>query len=605
MLGALTQAEVERFHTAAIAAFDEAVSRQGRSILIAEVAGVQIDIETAGEELMLAIRPALSGITVTQNNAKAARILVYDLEASRVPAPQFDRPIQHLIRWRGECWTESTTGCRVVFHLSDNTLEVFNPATGICVVMVSSVRKLQPWSLAAPLRAPLAMILESHGVYLVHGAAMGSAMGAVLVTGYGGSGKSTATLSCHKAGIPIMGDDYVALRPPLTEGAHPTIHNVFSSLKILPQELGEEAMGQSLYDKRIIFPFNNCDDGLLREAPLVAMIAASIGKTRLTKTLAAAPEEAARIAYASTSLQIPMANEGIYADSILNCARQAGAYRMKFGSERNHAPQMIKDLLAKHVGRSVISPQPAWDLVGALKPVSVIIPIHNGSNFIEEAVASVAEQDYPDLELIIVDDGSTDDLDAALARIRVPFKLIRQSQLGPAAARNAGIRESQGQWIAFLDADDLWTSMALKTMAKDLSLHKAAGVIHGIAVTFRKDPDTGTEVNAYHPRANYPFYIGNGLYRRSAFENVGLFDDTLLHGEDTDWFLRATEANLKIVKISENILKVRMHNTNMTSDKKAVGRGIMQVLQRRIHRNREAQSTKSETHFNLSSKVMN
>lgn len=595
MHGALTQEEVECLHISAVAAFYLAVSRQGRSLLLTEVAGIPIDIETAGDELMHAIRPALSGIVSTRPTTKADRILVYDLESSGVPAPQFNRQINHLIRWRGDCWSESTTGCRVVFHLSDNTLEVFDPTTRVCVVIVSNARKLPAWSLAAPLRAPLGMILELHGVYLVHGAAMGSTKGALLLTGYGGSGKSTATLSCYKAGMPIMGDDYVALRPPLTDTDLPTVHNVFSSLKIMPQELSEENEGQSLNEKRMIYPFNLSSDGLLREAPLVAVVYASIGNSMLTIAHKAAPEEAARIAYASSSLQIPMLNEDVYAASILSCARRTRSYRMEFGGERSHAPKVIGDLLAKHAGTPAFSPPPVWALEGALKRVSVIIPVHNGSSFIEEAVASVVEQNYHDLELIIVDDGSTDDLTAALAGIRVPFKLIRQTHQGPAAARNAGIRESQGEWVAFLDADDLWSPLALNTLARDLALHETAGVVHGTVITFCKDPDTGRYVNAYHHRQNYPFYIGGSLYRRKAFETVGFFDGTLIHGEDTDWFLRATEANLKIVMISEKVLNVRMHDANMTADKIAVERGMLQVLQRRIQRNRQARSSKAAT----------
>jgi len=592
MLGALTHAEVEHLHKSAVAAFHDAVSRQGHSLLTVEVAGIPIDIETAGNELMDAIHPALSGIAVTRPTTKAARILAYDLEASGVPAPQFDRPINHLIRWRGDCWTESTTGYQVVFHMSDNTLEVFDPTTKVCVVVVSNVHKLPSWSLAAPLRAPMGMILESYGVYLVHGAAMGDAKGALLVTGYGGSGKSTATLSCYKAGMPIMGDDYVALRPPSTATDRPTIHNVFSSLKIMPHELSEEATGNSLNDKRIIFPFQGSGDGFLREAPLVAVISASVGKSVLTKTHKTAPEEAARIAYASTSLQIPMANEENYATSILSCARRTGAYRMVFGSERSHAPQIIEELLATHSGPPTPLPPPVWALKGAFKLISVIIPIHNGSSFIEEAVASVINQEYPDLEIIIIDDGSTDDLSTALAHIQVPFKLIRQTHQGPAAARNAGIRESRGDWIAFLDADDMWSPMALKTMARDLALHETAEVVHGTSVTFCKDPDTDEYVNPYRPRGSYSFLMGSALYRRYVFEIVGLFDDTLIHGEDTDWFLRATEAGLTFVMIAENVLKVRMHETNMTADENAVERGMLQVLQRRIHRNRQTQPVK-------------
>lgn len=590
MLGALTHAEVEWLHGAAISAFHEAVSRQGCSVLKVEIAGIPIDIETAGDELMLAIRPALAGIAVPQTPTKASRILVYDLETSGLPAPQFDRPIQHLIRWRGDCWTEPAARFRVVFHMFDHTLHVFDSATDVCVVIISSVKKLPSWTLAAPLRTPLSMVLESSGAYLVHGAAMGDANGALLVTGYGGSGKSTSTLSCHKAGMPIMGDDYVVIRPPMTGKDRPTVHNIFSSLKVMPQELGEEAAGHPLNDKRIIFPFSHSIDGLLREAPLVAMVSARIANSTLTKTYMAAPEEVARIAYASTSLQIPMLDEEIYSASILECVRQTGAYRMEFGSDRSLAPKVIGGLLAKHAGPPALSLKPAWSIQGSLKPVSVIIPIHNGSRFIAEAVASIAEQKYPDLEIIIVDDGSTDDLSAALESIPVPFKLIRQKQQGPASARNAGIRESQKAWIAFLDADDLWTPMALKTMAGDLMLHENAGVVHGTAVTFRNDPDTGKYVNAYHPRGNYPFYIGGGLYRRSSFDVVGYFDDTLLHGEDTDWYWRALEVGLPIINIAENVLKIRMHDANMTSNVEAADQGRRQVLKRRILRSRHARS---------------
>lgn len=595
MLGALTHAEVEWLHRSALAAFNEAVSRQGRSVLTAEIAGIQIDIETAGDELMLAIRPALAGIAQLRAATGTSRILVYDLEESGLSAPQFDRPIQHLIRWRGDCWTVPTTHIRVVFHMSDHTLQIFDPATNVCIVIVASAKKLPPWSLAAPLRTPLSMVLESYGVYLVHGAAMGNANGALLVTGYGGSGKSTSTLSCHKAGIPIIGDDYVAIRPALAEGDRPTVHNIFSSLKVMPQELSEELIGHSLNDKRIIFPFSQSMDGLLREAPLVTMVSARIANSTLTKAHEAAPEEVARIAYASTSIQIPMSNEDIYSASILNCARQTGAYRIEFGSDRSLAPKVIEDLLAKHAGPPAISPRPVWSLQGALKPISVIIPIHNGSRFIAEAVESITAQEYPDLEIIIVDDGSTDDLSSALESIRVPFKLIRQKQQGPAAARNSGIRESQSQWIAFLDADDLWTPGALKTMAGDLMLHENAGVVHGTAVTFHKDPDAGVYVNAYHPRENYPFYIGGGLYRRSSFDVVGYFDDTLFHGEDTDWYWRALEVGLPIVNIAENVLRLRMHDTNMTADVEAAERGRLQVLKRRIRRNRQARTAELQS----------
>lgn len=586
--GALTSAEVETFHSLAVAAYEKAVALQGRFRLNTNVAGIPIDIEAAGEELISAIRPALAGIVAPTAARGASRILMFDTDGSGVPAPQFARPIQHLIRWRGDCWTEPSANCRVVFQMSDHTLQVFNPSTGICVVIIAGLGKLPPWALAAPLRTPLAMILERRGVYLVHGAAMGRSEGAVLVTGYGGSGKSTAALACRSAGMPILGDDYVAIRAPRWAGDIPSVHNVFASLKVMPQEIGEAGGGSLVSDKRILFPFSTSIEGLLREAPLRAVSSATIWDESEAQIAETAPEEVARIAFASTALQIPMANEGKVAEAILECARLAGAYKFKFGRDRSSAPRSIGTLLAEHDGPPKVSTPPAWKRPGALRPISVVIPIHNGAAFICEAVASVVAQDYPDIEIIIVDDGSTDDLDAALSKIQHPFRFLRQPQCGPAAARNVGIHSARYDWIAFLDADDMWPAGALSCLAQDLVLHEHAGVVRGSAVTFCSDADTGAPANAYHPRENYPFYIGGGIYRRRAFELVGCFDETLQYAEDTDWYWRATELGLPIINIADVVLNVRMHDQNMTSDEAAAELGGIQALKRRIHRARQA-----------------
>jgi GT2 family glycosyltransferase len=581
---ALTSAEVEKFHALAVSSYEEAVVRQGSFMLHTKVAGIPIDIEAAGKELIAAIYPALAGIVVPITAPGAARILVFDTDASGVPAPQFARPVQHLIRWRGDCWTEPAARCRVVFHMSDHTLQVFDPTTGVCVVIISGLGKLPPWALAAPLRTPLAMILESRGVYLVHGAAMGNSDGAVLVTGYGGSGKSTAALSCCKAGMPILGDDYVAIRPPRSIGDHPTVHNVFASLKVLPKELGEADAGGLTDGKTIIYPFSSSMGGLLREAPLKAVASAKVGNVDNGQIVEAAPEDVARIALASTALQIPMQNEALAADAILKCAGLTGAYSITFGTDRASAPVIISTLLLEHDGPSAVPLLPAWKRSGALKPISVVLPIHNGSAFICEAVESVVAQGYPEIEIIIVDDGSTDDLNFALLRISHPFRLIRQPQCGPSAARNSGIHKARHDWIAFLDADDIWPAGSLNSLARDLALHEHAGVVRGSAVTFRNDFETGAHVNAYHPRENYPFYIGGGLYRRSAFDVVGFFDETLHYAEDTDWYWRAAEQSLPVINVADVVLKVRMHDHNMTSDEAAAKRGYVQALKRRILR---------------------
>ena len=156
-------------------------------------------------------------------------------------------------------------------------------------------------------------------------------------------------------------------------------------------------------------------------------------------------------------------------------------------------------------------------------------------------------------------------MDSVLASIGFPVRLIRQTRRGPAAARNAGIAAATGEWLAFLDADDLWAQGALLRLAQDLTLHPRAGVVHGKALSFVVDEHSGEHVNAMHPRENFPLFIGAGIYRRSAFDLVGGFTESLTFCEDVEWYARASEL-VQVVEIPDLILHVRTHSGNMTAD---------------------------------------
>jgi glycosyltransferase involved in cell wall biosynthesis len=88
--------------------------------------------------------------------------------------------------------------------------------------------------------------------------------------------------------------------------------------------------------------------------------------------------------------------------------------------------------------------------------ISVIVPVFNCERFVAEALQSVLAQDYPNLELVVVDDGSTDATPDVVRSVHPKVRLVCQRNLGPAAARNRGIRESHGEYLAFLDGDDVW-----------------------------------------------------------------------------------------------------------------------------------------------------
>ena len=181
--------------------------------------------------------------------------------------------------------------------------------------------------------------------------------------------------------------------------------------------------------------------------------------------------------------------------------------------------------------------------------VSVILPTHNRAALLRQAVASVQAQTFRDWELIIVDDGSTDDtaavaeaLSAQDARIRV----VRQPNRGGAAARNAGIRQARGTFVAFQDDDDLWHAEKLSRQCAVLSSgHPEYGWLYG----FMEVENLVTGARSTHGRVVTTYrelfsgyFIGTPtvLIRQSCFSRVGLFteDHALWGAEDLELFLR-------------------------------------------------------------------
>ena len=176
----------------------------------------------------------------------------------------------------------------------------------------------------------------------------------------------------------------------------------------------------------------------------------------------------------------------------------------------------------------------------SLPLVSVIVPVYNGARHLREAVQSIERQGYERLEIIVVDDGSTDDTPRVIASLGDRVRAFRQDNAGPAAARNHGITASHGDLLAFCDADDIWPDGKLRLqigrLQDDPELDVVLGRVQYVAdagervpnVQF-EDPDAQTLTHVH---------VGSGVYTRRAFEAIGVFDDTLRFSEDIDWFFR-------------------------------------------------------------------
>ena len=157
--------------------------------------------------------------------------------------------------------------------------------------------------------------------------------------------------------------------------------------------------------------------------------------------------------------------------------------------------------------------------------VSVIIPSWNAAAFLPAAVASIREQRYEPIEIVVVDDGSTDGTESAVAALGPGVRYFRQDNRGPAAARNRGLAGARGEFIAFLDADDRWPrhklSIQLARLLAEPQLDFVLGRIRYVPVEGGVMPDFAREAPG---NAITHVHLGSGLFRRGAFERVGEFD---------------------------------------------------------------------------------
>jgi glycosyltransferase involved in cell wall biosynthesis len=212
--------------------------------------------------------------------------------------------------------------------------------------------------------------------------------------------------------------------------------------------------------------------------------------------------------------------------------------------------------------------------------ISVIIPAWNAAGCLPEAIASVWAQRHDGLELCIVDDGSTD-ATASVASEQAPAAiLVRQPNQGPAAARNAGLRATHGDRIAFLDADDTWPAGRLAILDRVLTESPDLGMVIG-----RTQLLTGTAWSPTGEPWHAPLF-GSALIRRSVFEQVGWLDPAAQPAEDLDWFIRAREEDVPAAWIPDVTLEYRYHGGSLTGGADPRSRNMLAVLKHAIDRRR-------------------
>ena len=216
-------------------------------------------------------------------------------------------------------------------------------------------------------------------------------------------------------------------------------------------------------------------------------------------------------------------------------------------------------------------------------PISVVIPTYNSAAYLGAAIESVIDQRYEHLQIIVVDDGSTDDT-TSVAKKYGGVAYIKQDNRGISAARNAGLRLVVGEFLAFLDADDLWCPGKLAKQMAYFDREPELDMVFARVDEFHtpEQPPSNTQL-----RLNFPGYLpGTMLIKTESFERIGNFSTSIRTGEFIDWLLRAKEAALSSMMVDEILLFRRLHANNSSRVQNCDRADYAKVLKASLDRRR-------------------
>lgn len=592
---ALTETEQHAFFKAMLAATRTAQARQPNVIRCISLAGIRIRLRFTGAALHDDLIGPLSHLLDGREDGPVdATLNIWDSASTCVGVPDPPCPRDHFTD-RGDIWGMESGRILSAFHWLECSVALMDTQSLEAIYWIDDAKALPYWSKASPLRTLLSWVMQRFDRQLLHAAVVGTDHGGVIITGGGGAGKSTAALLCLEAGLKYLGDDYIVIA--LDPG--PTAYSLYCTAKVNDDQvanfirllpLAEPKTGVSVHaepEKTVFRLYPAKADRIQSSIALRAILAAVISDQPETSFVPADLYATQRSAAFTTLAHLPRSGRRSQ-EFISRLCRALPRFELRLGRDLAAIPGAIKRFLAE------VPEQPATEpALPAVAPlISVIIPVFNGVRFLPGAVRCALEQGYPSLDIIVVDDGSTEDVVATARSLPVDVRLFRQDNAGPAAARNRGIREATGEMLAFLDVDDEWPAGNLRHMSSVL-LTSGLDVIIGHGQLMRDDADGGEQVFVGNPSESFPWYISAALFRREAFTKVGWFDETLRFGEDSDWFRRAAEAGLRVERLPNVSLLIRRHDGNMTRGKSIVELNTLRVFKKALDRQRGRQEQNS------------
>lgn len=201
--------------------------------------------------------------------------------------------------------------------------------------------------------------------------------------------------------------------------------------------------------------------------------------------------------------------------------------------------------------------------------VSCIVPVYNGERYLAETLTSIVAQTYSPIEIIVVDDGSTDGTEGVVGQFGPAVRLVRQENAGTPTARNTGILQSQGDFIGFLDADDLWHPEKITHQMSRFASQPELQLCFTYIQNYWS-PETPAHQRNLDERLLKPlpgYVCPTMLYRRELLDTVGLFNAALQHASEPDWILKAASLSVRIELLPEVLVRRRLHPTSRSATK--------------------------------------
>jgi glycosyltransferase involved in cell wall biosynthesis len=224
--------------------------------------------------------------------------------------------------------------------------------------------------------------------------------------------------------------------------------------------------------------------------------------------------------------------------------------------------------------------------------ISVVIPVYNAAGFIAETLDSVLRQTLPADEILVIDDGSTDDTATVAESFGSPVRVIRRPNCRQAASRNFGVREAKSEWIAFVDADDKWQPSKLARQMEELARNPLADLCYTARVEFVEqggEVKLGKVMSVPPPEdirqalfRNTTFMPSSVVIRRSTFLAAGGFDAKFQIVEDWDFWLRLLHAGTVFAACQEALLLYRIHPKSVSHDAIPALAEAKQIYQNRV-----------------------